>query len=127
MKYRSKFEQKLAEGPLKGVPYEANKVPYQVIKDCTYTPDWTIDSPLGYTYYVEAKGRFQQRNGEPYKYLDVRKSLTWPEELVFLFQQPHKPMPNAKTRKDGTKLTHAEWATKNGFRWFDEESIKELL
>lgn len=127
MKYRSKFEQKLAEGPLEGVPYENDKIAYQVIKDCTYTPDWTIQTNFGVTYYVEAKGRFQSRNGEPYKYLDVRKSLTWPEELVFLFQKPNLAMPGAQVRKDGTKLTHAQWATKNGFRWFDEESIKELL
>jgi len=28
------------------------------------------------------------------------------------------PMPGAGKRKDGTKLTHKEWAELNGFRWF---------
>jgi len=32
-------------------------------------------------------------------------------------------MPSAKLRKDGTKRSHAEWAEKNGFRWFSEDSL----
>lgn len=129
-RFRSKFERELAEGPLKGVPYETETVLYEVHKQCQYTPDWTIKENRGffeYTIYVEAKGRFQTRNGEPYKYLHVRESLRPDEKLVFLFQDPNKPMPNAKTRKDGTKITHAEWAEKNCFAWYDKESIKDLL
>jgi hypothetical protein len=34
-------------------------------------------------------------------------------------------MPGAKRRKDGTKRSHAEWAYKNGFRWFSEDSIPD--
>lgn len=127
VRYRSKFEQELAEGPLKDVPYECDTVLYEVVKQCQYTPDWTITTNTGDVIYVEAKGRFQLRNGEPYKYNYVRESLNCFEELVFLFQQPYKPMPNAKERKDGTKITHAEWAEKNEYRWFDRKTIKEIL
>jgi hypothetical protein len=28
-------------------------------------------------------------------------------------------------RKDGTKRTHGEWATANGFRWFTEETLPD--
>jgi len=42
---------------------------------------------------------------------------------VFLFSNPSAPMPSAKLRKDGTKRSHAEWAEKNGFRWFSEDSL----
>ena len=34
-------------------------------------------------------------------------------------------MPNSKVRKDGTKRTHGEWATANGFRWFTEETLPD--
>ena len=34
-------------------------------------------------------------------------------------------MPGAKRRKDGTKRSHGEWATANGFRWFSEDSIPD--
>ena len=33
--------------------------------------------------------------------------------------------PGAKRRKDGTKRSHAEWATANGFRWFSEDTIPD--
>ena len=46
-------------------------------------------------------------------------------ELVFLFANPSAPMPNSKVRKDGTKRTHGEWATANGFRWFTEETLPD--
>jgi len=44
-------------------------------------------------------------------------------ELVFLFQKPYAPMPQAKKRKDGTKRTHAEWAESNNFKWYSEETL----
>ena len=34
-------------------------------------------------------------------------------------------MPGAKVRRDKTKRTHAEWAEKNDFRWFDELTLPE--
>ena len=32
-------------------------------------------------------------------------------------------MPGAKMRKDRTKRTHAEWAEKNNFRWYSEDTL----
>ena len=46
-------------------------------------------------------------------------------ELVFLFQKPFSPMPQAKKRKDGTKRTHAEWAETNNFRWYSEDTLPD--
>tara|TARA_B100001750_G_scaffold248389_1_gene279033 strand:+ start:5696 stop:5857 length:162 start_codon:yes stop_codon:yes gene_type:complete len=34
-------------------------------------------------------------------------------------------MPGAKRRKDGTKRSHGEWATKNEFIWYSEDSIPD--
>lgn len=64
--------------------------------------------------YYEAKGYF--RNGEARKYIMIQQQN--PDiELVFLFQNPFTKMPGAKRRKDGTFLTMAEWADREGFRW----------
>ena len=41
--------------------------------------------------------------------------------------KPTLAKPHEKVRKDGTKRSHAEWAEKNNFRWFDEDTIKEIL
>jgi hypothetical protein len=61
------------------------------------------------------------------KYIWVRKVLPKDTELVFLFMKPDCSMPNAKKRKDGTRMSHREWAEKNNFRWFTEHTIKEIL
>ena len=36
-------------------------------------------------------------------------------------------MPGAQKRRDGTYYTQEEWADKNNFRHFTEETIQELL
>ena len=76
------------------------------------------------TILLEAKGRFWD-HAEYSKYIWLRKSLPINTELVFLFQKPEAPMPGAKRRKDGTKRSHAEWANKNKFTWYTEETLPE--
>ena len=46
-------------------------------------------------------------------------------ELVFLFANPNAPMPQAKRRKDGTKRSHGEWASKNNFKWYTSDTLPE--
>lgn len=116
----SKFEQELKDGVLKDFDFQSGKIPYVVPHN--YRPDFVRG-----TLIIESKGRFRD-SAEARKYLFIRESL--PDdgtELVFLFYNPNTPMPFAKVRKDGTKFTHAEWAEKNGFRWFTKETIKDIL
>ena len=55
----------------------------------------------------------------------VKKVLPPDIELVFLFANPSAPMPQAKRRKDGTKRSHGEWASANGFKWYSEDSLPD--
>ena len=73
---------------------------------------------------LESKGRFWD-HAEYSKYIWVKKNLPPNVELVFLFANASAPMPRAKVRKDGTKRTHGEWATANGFRWFTEDTLPD--
>ena len=73
---------------------------------------------------LEAKGRFWDYP-EYSKYVWLRKALKKNVELVFLFQKPFSPMPGARVRRDGTKRTHAEWAEKNNFLWYSEDTLPE--
>ena len=60
------------------------------------------------------------------KYIHIREALNKSyTELVFLFQKPFAPMPAAKTRKNGTKRTHAEWAESNNFTWYSEDTLPD--
>ena len=135
VKVDSKWEGKLLEGVMKGVTYHPELVRYtKPSTSHTYQPDFEVQVPSEHgfktsfnTILVEAKGRFREV-AEFQKYLHIRNTLdTMGIELVFLFMKPLTPMPNAKRRKDGTKRTHAEWAESQHFRWFTEETIKEIL
>jgi hypothetical protein len=117
--YDSKWEHSLHQSILKNWEHHKGSVEYSVPH--TYHPDF-IRSIDGKMIYLEAKGRFWDYQ-EYSKYKWVREYLPKDYELVFLFSDPYAPMPQAKKRKDGTKRSHAEWAEKNKFRWFDKDSL----
>ena len=114
--YDSKLEYDLHQNELQEYDHHPEKLNYWI--EHTYEPDFVHpDDP--YTL-IEVKGRFRDST-EASKYKWVRD--TNPDyKLVFIFENPDTPMPFAKKRKDGTKLTHGEWATKNNFEWYSRES-----
>lgn len=121
--YDSWFEYELHQKLLRGCKCHTETVEYVQVK--TYHPDFIyVDSMTkgGWKVYIEAKGRFRDR-GEARKYIDVKQGLKKNEELAFVFWNAQTPMPGARRRTDGTKLTHGEWASLNGFRYFTEETI----
>ena len=121
----SKFEKELQEGVLAHTELHSKEyIHYSVPKK--YKPDFTWIDKDGFTYLIEAKGRFED-NYESSKYKHIRRNLPPLYELVFIFQNPKLPMPRAKVRKDGTKATHSEWADRNDFQWFDKNTIKTLF
>lgn len=121
--YDSKLEQRLHEGPLSTASHHTGKVAYTW--EHTYEPDFVV-LVGGSTILVECKGYFMDRD-DATKYLWVRKSLPEGSTLVFCFENPHKAIHFQSKRKDGTKMTHAEWAEKNGFAWYDESTIGSLI
>lgn len=122
----SKWELKLHEGVLSECIFHGKdfEVAYEVPK--IYKPDF-IRVKDGQVLYIESKGRFRD-SAEAAKYKYIRRQLAkLGHEFVFLFYNPKTAMPHAKKRKDGTKQTHGEWADRNGFQWFTEETIREIL
>jgi hypothetical protein len=119
--YDSVWEYEIHQSVLKNWKHHFELIEYVV--QHKYEPDFskTIDDKI---ILLEAKGRFWD-HAEYSKYIHIRKALPKNFELVFLFQKPYSPMPGAKVRKDGTKRTHAEWAEKNNFRWFNEENLPD--
>ena len=118
--YDSRWEYDIHKSILKKWEHHKSEV-IQYTVTHTYEPDFvkTIGRKV---ILLEAKGRFCDY-AEYSKYVWIRKSLPKHVELVFLFQKPYSPMPQAKKRKDGTKRTHAEWAEKNNFKWYSEETL----
>ena len=83
----------------------------------TYHPDARYKKTL-----IEVKGRFRTTD-EAKKYIWIRDHLEEGYELVFVFSNPYTAMPRARSRKDGTKRSHADWADKHGFTWYDKHNI----
>ena len=119
--YDSMWEFSLHQNTLKNWNLRGDVIKY--IMEKTYEIDFVKQIGLK-TILLEAKGRFWD-HAEYSKYIWLRKSLPINTELVFLFQKPEAPMPGAKRRKDGTKRSHAEWADKNKFTWYTEETLPE--
>lgn len=119
--YDSNWEYELHSGILDGWSFHTDKVPYTV--EHNYHPDF-IREVEGKKILLEAKGRFWDY-AEFSKYIWISKTLPEDTELVFLFANPSAPMPQAKRRKDGTKRSHGEWASANGFTWYSEDSIPD--
>jgi len=119
--YDSLWEYKLHKDILKNWKLRGDLIKYVIEK--TYEIDFVREIE-GKLILLEVKGRFWD-HAEYSKYIWIRKTLPENTELVFLFQNPLVPMPGAKKRKNGTKRSHAEWADRNNFRWFSEESLPD--
>ncbi len=76
--------------------------------------------------YVEVKAIFNDSK-EAQKYPWIIKALNPNEKLLFVFEKPDKPIHWKAKRKDGTKMTMAQWADKNKIEWFSEEAFIKLL
>lgn len=123
-KVESKWEGELKDGVFKDIDFKPPKISYHIPHN--YTADFRThvqkEDGKHHFMYIEAKGRFRD-SAEAAKYKHIREYLEEEEELVFVFMNPNTPMPFAKRRKCGTKQTHAEWAEKNNFRWFTEDTF----
>ena len=119
--YDSLWEVSLHENVLSKWQHHSEMIDY-VVKH-RYEPDF-VKEFNGKTILLEAKGRFWDY-AEYSKYIHIREALPKNYELVFLFQKPYSPMPQAKKRKDGTQRTHAEWAETNNFTWYGEDNLPE--
>lgn len=112
MTYRSKLEQRLAEGPLRKARYEPLTVTYPKAHG-RYTPDFV--TPGG--CWLEVKGFFT--SADRTKMLAVQKAHPgkW---IRFVFQTPHKTLGKA------SETTYAQWAERHGFEWCDARDIETL-
>jgi hypothetical protein len=125
MAFDSKFEKELYDGVLRDLSYHSDPIPYTIER--RYYPDFLYnDMGTSITYLIEAKGRFWD-SAEASKYVHIRAALPSSHRLVFLFQDPNKPMPHSRKRKDGTKQTHAEWAERNKFDYYTIDTIGRLI
>ena len=117
------FEERVISDLTKrGVPYkyEPEKIAYTVERH--YIPDLLINQ-----MWVELKGYFRQ---DAQRKMKAIKAQHPDMDIRFVFQKADSPIQGAKKRKDGSKMTCAEWADRQGFVWAEatipEEWLNEL-
>jgi hypothetical protein len=83
-----------------------------------YTPDFKIYKPDGTPIYLEYKGVFSGKDRRKLRY--VRKSN--PNlDLRIVFERSTNKLNRC------SKTTYGEWATKNGFVWYDVYNLNDLM
>lgn len=107
---RSGFEDTILEGlDRDGVCYlyEPDKLVYSVER--FYIPDLLLND-----IYIELKGYFRQ---DAQRKMKAVKQQHPDKDIRFVFQNANATIQGAKKRKDGSKMTCAEWADLHGFKW----------
>ena len=121
--YDSLTEQRLHQGAFRDAEFHTQKINYCI--EHKYEPDFVITKDDGIKFIIEVKGYFQDAS-ECQKYTWIKKYLKDDEILVMVFEKPHKEIHFKAKRKDSTKMTHAEWAEKQGIMWLSEEEAGKL-
>ena len=118
-KYGSSFERTIHTKYLPEFNVHPGKIHF--IRHANYEPD--LDRTLsGFKYIIEDKAYFFTQDKTKF-YLDFRDTLKENEEFIFIFQYPNKEIKWKPKRKDGTKMSVSQWATRNNVRWFCEQTI----
>lgn len=109
-----RFEKLLEENEIE-YEYEITKIPYTIpASNHTYNVDWTIVNGV----MIETKGYLSDYK-ERHKYILIKDQH--PDlDLRFVFDDPNKLC-------GGTKMTHAKWADKHGFKWCGIRDTKQIL
>lgn len=110
--YRSKLEERLAKGPLRGCDYESGSYLYPRVRG-RYVPDFR--TPNG--TILEVKGFFSSRDRT--KMLAVAREHP-EQDIRFVFQTPYK------TLSPRSLTTYAQWAERHGFPWCDAKDTETL-
>jgi hypothetical protein len=123
--YRSGLEKRIASVLLNAYEYEPKEDKVEYTVPHKYLPDFVCKSDRN--ILIEVKGYFRYGSQEMSKYVAIKKDN--PEkELVFIFSDPTKKAHSGcRVRKDGTLMTMAEWATKQGFLFYGSKEIPRVL
>lgn len=97
--------------------YEPDKLAYFVERH--YIPDLKVG-----TMFVELKGYFRQ---DAQRKMKAIKAQHPDLDIRFVFQKADATIQGAKKRKDGSKMTCAEWADRNGFVWAEATIPEEWI
>ena len=92
--------------------------------DKNYAVDFGVTRADGSVIYIEYKGYL--RSEDKVKMIVIKRQHP-SIDIRIVFTHPEKPVEGATKRKDGSKLSNAEWATKNGYLYAEKVIPDEWL
>ena len=98
--------------------YEPGVIKYKVEEEKNYTPDFRIKKKGNEYMYIEYKGLLTIADRKKMKLVRIQNPLL---DIRFVFERPQNKL------YKGSKTTYGEWATKNGYKWADNEMPLEWL
>lgn len=113
MAYKSGFERTVAANLSSRslrYKYESQQFPY--VLERSYNPDFEM---IDHGFFIEVKGLLDRESKA--KMIAVKRQNP-DADIRFLFMQADKRIP-------GTKQTHGQWATRNGFLWAEGVAPEE--
>ena len=115
MAYKSGFERTVAANlSSRGVKYLYESIQLPYVLERTYNPDFELPD---HNLIIEVKGLLDRESKA--KMAAVKKQH--PNiDIRFVFMKADKKIP-------GTRQTHGEWATRNGFIWSEGSVPEEWL
>ena len=114
MAYKSGFERTLAASlQMRKVKFEYETLQVKYTLDGTYNPDFIFPNGV----IVEAKGLLDRDSKR--KMIAVKRQHP-ALDIRFVFMMADKKVP-------GSKQTHGEWASKNGFKWAERDIPQEWI
>lgn len=102
--------------------YESERLDYTV--HGRYVPDFILRTPRGKTLYIETKGNGRSFDGPSRRKLIAVKDQHPDKDIRIVFYSDGAIGPK---RKDGSRLTQAEWSVKNGFKYSIGEIPEEWI
>jgi len=102
--YKSTLESKIHKRLPKGSQYEDTKVKYFIPK--TYTPDFTVTTKSGQTFFLEVKGYFRYEDQQKMRHV----MMCNPELDIRMY------FPN-DNKIQGSTMTNSQWCEKYGFKY----------
>jgi hypothetical protein len=115
MAFKSGFERStVADLKSRGIAFEYEGLEFPYVLHGTYHPDLQL---MGNGIVIELKGLLDRESKR--KMAAIRQQ--YPDlDIRFVFMYADKKIP-------GTKQTHGQWATKNGFKWAEGKVPQEWV
>ncbi len=110
----------MADLEARGISYEYEPFSLKYVFEASYTPDIVLPNGV----IVEIKGKFDR---DDQRKMDLVVKQHPDKDIRIVFQRLKTGLIGSAKRKDGTRMTHKEWADRRGIKCAEMKIPEEWL